>query len=225
MVTANRQWRRVMSKLVPRACALVAILAFVAAGAPAVPVATPPPSEEQAALPPSPSGEPPPSSAPLATTPAVVQVVVPDLALSTLADAVRALTDAGLEVGEFSVVESDRAADTVLASTPAAGARTAEGSVVSLTVASGFNRVPQVVGLSRAEALVALQNAGFTVAIGTTRTAGVAAGTVVGTDPGQGVSLALTTTVTLLEAEAPPRPTSSPPPPTGTPTTTPEPGV
>lgn len=225
--SARRRRSRIGAWISGGALALIAatILAFVAAGSPAVPIPTPPPSEEQVAPSPSPSEEPAPSGAPVAMSPVVAQLAVPDVAFSTLADAKRALTDAGLEVGELTVVESEHAGDTVLASTPAAGTRAAEGSVVSLTVASGFNRVPPVVGLSRAEALVALQNAGFMVAIGTTRTAGVATGTVVGTDPGQGTSLALTTTVTLLEAEPPPRPTPSPPAPTGTPTATPEPGV
>ncbi len=148
---------------------------------------------------------------------------MPDLAFSTLADAMRALADAGLAVGDVTAVDSGRAGDTVLGSSPDSGARLDEGATVSLTVASGFNRVPHVVGLSREEALVALQRAGFTVAIGTRRTAGVAPGTIVGTDPGEGAALTLATTVTLLEAEVSPRPTE--PPQTATPTPTPEPGA
>ena len=202
---------------------VAAIIGSVAASAPAVPVPTPSPTAEETASPaPLPADEPTPSSAPVWTPPAVADVVVPQLAFSTLADASRTLADAGLEVGELVVVDSERAGDTVLGSSPAAGERTAPGAVVSLTVASGFNRVPHVVGLSRADALAALQRAGFTVAIGTRPVAGVAAGTIVGTDPGEGASLALATTVTLLEAELPPRAT---PQPTVTPTPTPEPGV
>jgi serine/threonine-protein kinase len=128
-------------------------------------------------------------------------------------------------VGELAVVESAHPGDTVLGSSPSAGASADEGSVVALTVASGYNRIPRVIGLSRAEALAALQNAGFTVAIGTTRTAAAAHGTIVGTDPVEGASLMLKTTVTLLEAESPPRSTPSPPPPTSTPPSSPEPGV
>ncbi|WP_084512162.1 protein kinase domain-containing protein [Agromyces subbeticus] len=200
-----------------------AILASVAAGAPAVPIPTPP-SQQQVVQSPAPSEVPPPSSEPEAP-PAVARVAIPDVTLSSLADAQRALADAGLEVGELLVVESEHPGDTVLGSSPSAGASADEGSVVALTVASGFNRIPRVIGLSRAEALAALQNAGFTVAIGTTRTAAVAHGTIVGTDPVEGASLMLKTTVTLLEAEPPPRVTPSPPPPTATPPSSPEPGV
>ncbi|RXZ66934.1 protein kinase domain-containing protein [Agromyces albus] len=205
------------------AVVVAAIIGSVAASAPAVPVAIPSPTAEASASPsPPPTAEPTPSSEPVWTPPPVAEVVVPQLSLSTLADAMRTLADAGLEVGELVVVDSERAGDTVLGSSPEAGTRTAPGAVVSLTVASGFNRVPHVVGLSRADALAALQRAGFTVAIGTRPVAGVAAGTIVGTDPGEGASLALATTVTLLEAELPPRATPSP---TPTPTPSPETGV
>ncbi|WP_448811394.1 protein kinase domain-containing protein [Agromyces bauzanensis] len=203
---------------------VAAIIGSVAASPTAVPIPSNSPSEGSLASPPPPTADAStPSSPPVVVTPPpVVEVVVPDVASATLAEAKRVLTDAGLVAGELTVVESERPADTVLGSSPEAGARAVEGSTVALTVASGFNRVPHVVGLTRAEALAALQRAGFTVALGTRRVAGVAAGSVVGTDPGEGVSLQLATTVTLLEAEATPRPT---PPPTSTPVPTPEPGT
>lgn len=202
------------------AVAVAVILAFVAASAPAVPIPSPPPSEERAAPPPA-SDQPTPTST-VETPPAVTRAVVPDVAFLTLPDAIRALTDAGLEVGELTVSNSERAADTVLTSSPAAGAALDPGGAVSLTVASGFNQVPGVLGLTRADALSSLQRAGFTVSIGSRPTAGVDPGTVVGTDPGEGVSLALGTTVTVLEASAPPRTTPTPTPtPTMTPTPTP----
>lgn len=198
---------------------IATILASVAASSPAVPVPSPPASQAEA-VPPPPTAVPTASDAPIEHPDPVILAVVPDVASSSLPDAIRSLTDAGLAVGEVAAVDSERSADTVLASSPGAGAALETGSTVSLTVASGFNRIPEVVGLERADALMALQRAGFTVSIRSRPTAGVDAGSIVGTDPGSGVLLAVTTTVTLLEAAAAPRETT-PPTPTATPTPTP----
>ncbi|WP_395244614.1 PASTA domain-containing protein [Agromyces sp. MMS24-K17] len=195
----------------------VATTLALAANAPAVDV----PGSEPTPSAPVPqvvaSAEPEPTATPGAEDEAPVpQVPVPDVVAGTLDEALRALADAGLEAGTYTVVDSERPGDTVLASTPSAGEPLRRGAAVALTIASGFNRVPSVTGLGRGEALAALQRAGFTVAIGSRQVAGVAGGAIVGTEPATDAQLALGTTVTLLEAETPPRAT-----PTPTPTPTP----
>jgi len=91
-------------------------------------------------------------------------VTVPGVTGKTEAEATAALEDAGLAVGEVTQVsDAELAAGTVLAQEPAAGTEVDEGSSVALTLSSGPGtaEVPDVVGMSRAEAEVALTAAGF----------------------------------------------------------------
>ncbi|GAA1757792.1 protein kinase domain-containing protein [Agromyces humatus] len=223
-LSRHRHRRRMVSAWMTGAgvAAVVATLAgFAAAGSPVLPVPTASSPPSQVAPLPSPADDAAPSSAPVQPDPVVeaVEVVVPLVAFSSLAEAMRALADAGLEAGELTVVDSAHAADTVLDSSPAAGTPVAVGASVSLTVASGFNRVPRVAGLTRTEALGALQGAGFTVALATIST-DVLPGTIVGSDPAEGTALALGTTVTVLESDGP-APASLPPAATATPSPAP----
>jgi serine/threonine-protein kinase len=92
-------------------------------------------------------------------------VTVPDVTGKTEADAVRALEDAGLQVGEVvRASDVEAAPGTVLLQEPAAGTEVDEGSAVALTLSSGPGtaEVPDVVGMDRAAAESALSAAGFT---------------------------------------------------------------
>lgn len=74
---------------------------------------------------------------------------VPDLGGMPLADATEALKALGLKVGLVNQVDSsDAKADTVLASTPEAGAKLGSGDSVDLNVSSGNVAVPDVLGQS-----------------------------------------------------------------------------
>ena len=91
-------------------------------------------------------------------------VTVPDVTGKTEAEATAALEDAGLAVGEVTrASDAELAAGTVLAQEPAAGTEVDEGSRVALTLSSGPGtaEVPDVVGMSGAEAEAALTEAGF----------------------------------------------------------------
>lgn len=154
---------------------------------------------------------------------------VPDLARLTLREAELALASAGLTVGAVSVVDAALPRDTVLASSPAAGDRLSAGSAVTLTVASGYNLVPDVAGQGRDAAAALVQAAGFAPSFAyRTAHAHTLPGSILGTDPGPGTLVAVGTPITVLEAApaAPsPQPTSVPTSPaTPTPTATSKPG-
>lgn len=96
--------------------------------------------------------------------PVVVEsVLVPALA-GTRADAERMLHAVGLTLGEVTRVDSPWDADTVLRHEPQAGASVSQGSAVAVTVASGQNLVPSVMGLEVATARLRLREAGFALA-------------------------------------------------------------
>ncbi len=91
-------------------------------------------------------------------------VAVPDVIGKTEAEATQALEDAGLSVGDVGEA-SDPAAEpgTVLRQDPAAGEEVDEGSAVGLTLSSGpaAAQVPDVTGMTEAEARGTLRDAGF----------------------------------------------------------------
>ncbi|SFR82588.1 serine/threonine protein kinase [Agromyces sp. CF514] len=181
-----------------------------AAPSPAAPTAAPADVEDHDAIP-----EPPQPIASLG---------VPALAGLTLAEARSRLAEAGLRAGSLTIVESSRPGDTVLASTPVAGTNVAADSTVDLEVASGSNRMPEVTGASRADAVAAAQSAGFSVDIVFVDAPGSEAGTVIGTQPSAGTSVRVGATITLrVASEQQPEPTPTPTPPS--PTQTPKPGA
>jgi len=99
------------------------------------------------------------------------------------------------------------------------------GDPVDLTVASGSNTVPNAVGLSKAEAIAALENAGFVVLTDSRPDAAATPGTVLAVAPSGQNTLRLGTSITLTLSTAPEptaTPTSTPPPP-ASPTPTPSP--
>jgi serine/threonine-protein kinase len=104
------------------------------------------------------------ATAPTATrpAPAVARVTIPSLVGSQASDAVRRLRAQGLQPRVVSVFSTKPRA-TVVAQRPAAGARLARGSTVTLNVSKGqaAKPVPDVVGQTESQAVALLKAAGF----------------------------------------------------------------
>ncbi|KQR92256.1 MULTISPECIES: serine/threonine-protein kinase [Microbacterium] len=168
----------------------------------------------------------PPVSPTPSTSPAVVTVTVPDVVGLSRADAIAGLERAGLHVGRVDLVDAAAAADTVVASVAAPGARVVAGVSIDLRVASGNNLVPDVRGLDASTAGARLTAAGFPSAV----VSGGSPGDLVIVYAPQG-SVPLGTAVSLTVApasvptptpDAPPTPSASP---SATPTMSPTPTV
>lgn len=104
------------------------------------------------------------SATPIGTA-EIEMLTVPSLTDMTAAQAFQALEKLGLVLGQETRSDSALAADYIVGSDPAAGAIVTPGSTVTLILATGRNKVPQVTGLTSAEALQQLSAAGFTVAL------------------------------------------------------------
>lgn len=149
-------------------------------------------------------------------SPTADDVVVPPVEGVDAATAIAALRAAGLESGEVVARSSARAGGTVLSSEPDAGTTVARGSIVVLVVASGANSVPDLAGMASAEALAALQAAGFSASM--SEEPGGVADRVVRSHPAPSVDLPLGSTVVVVVSRGEPRPTA-PATPTPAPTT------
>lgn len=161
------------------------------------------------------------SSGPSTTT-------VPPLVGLTLTQAQTALAQAGLAVGRVDPRNSDRPEGEVLASSRREGEQVPVDSSVDLTVASGENTVPNVVGATGAAAQTTLQTAGFQVRTIQRYDTANPPGQVIDQTPPGNSTAPVGTAVTIVVATAPSAtPTPSPsgtvtgPPPTGPPPTTP----
>jgi serine/threonine-protein kinase len=200
------------------------VLALAATSAPITSVEANPsaaPATSPTATPPQP--EPQPST----IEPVASMMTVPALERLSVAEATRALTEAGLVLGAVTLVDSPWPSDVVLGSEPAAGRRLSVRAPVALTVASGSNTIPDVTGHDRTAAVAALEAAGFVPAFATrSAPADTVPGLILGTAPAAGVGLAVGGTVTILEAvpeDRRPTPTPTPTPSRPVPTTTPTP--
>ena len=93
------------------------------------------------------------------------QVAVPDVVGKSQADAVSALTAAGLKA-DVHTVHSSKPPDTVTAQDPQGGMKVIKGARVRINVSTGPQpvSVPYVVGVSFDQATAQLQSAGFAVA-------------------------------------------------------------
>jgi serine/threonine-protein kinase len=91
------------------------------------------------------------------------QVEVPDVTGLSRDSAENLLTDAGLEVAVVER-ESQEPQDDVISQNPAAATKVDRGSTVTITVSKGIEKVsvPNVVGLSRRDALTQLGDVGLT---------------------------------------------------------------
>lgn len=92
-------------------------------------------------------------------------VRVPDVVGMHRADAELALARAGLDLGPITRTDGPQAAETVLASSRPSRASVPPGTRIRLTVASGSNVVPEVVGLRARDARARLEAEGFVAAL------------------------------------------------------------
>ncbi|HET9769628.1 MAG TPA: Stk1 family PASTA domain-containing Ser/Thr kinase [Acidimicrobiia bacterium] len=95
------------------------------------------------------------------------QVEIPDVSGQDPVEAANALGARDLVAKRVNQPSDTVEKDTVIGTDPPAGRQVAKGSEVQLIVSSGQEevRVPNVVGLSRADATAELQNAGFQVVV------------------------------------------------------------
>jgi len=134
-------------------------------------------------------------------------VMVPDVSGKTQADATKVLEDAGLKAGAVTrQSNSTVAADLVIGQQPAAGAHADKGSAVALTVSSGPGTaaVPDVVGMTRADAESQLTTAGFVTASTMQYDQTAPAGEVVGQLPAGGEQAVTGSQVGLLVSKGKP---------------------
>jgi serine/threonine-protein kinase len=134
----------------------------------------------------------------------------------------RAVALLGTELGlTVKILEeaSDKAAGIVARQFPEAGQQVTEGSTVTLYVSDGSQipkaEVPDVVGMFKGPAGIALGTAGFKVRVVEQPAEGYEPGTVIDQEPPAGTMLQTGSTVTIVVAVAPPTTTT-----TTSPTTT-----
>jgi eukaryotic-like serine/threonine-protein kinase len=133
------------------------------------------------------------------------------------AEARQILQTAGLQAAPRSQQErSDQPAGTVIGSDPEPGTELARGSAVTLIVSQGEVAVPNVQGLSQADAETQLTDAGFNVVV-QTQPNSASAGTVIAQDPGPNTQAQPGTNVTITVSSGPPPPTTPPPSPSASP--------
>lgn len=129
---------------------------------------------------------------------------VPGVIGRDVADARKAITDAGLVVGRIDTEQSnDAQPGTVLSQDPAPDAAVAEGSEVDLVIASGpvVLAMPQLEGMEERQALFQLSQEGFTaeqIEVQREPSETVPLGVVISTIPGAGEPVATGEVVTLL---------------------------
>lgn len=138
------------------------------------------------------------------------QVQVPSL-YGDLASVQAALRAAGLEVGRVRIKDSAEPAGRVLGQSPAGGTSVALGDSVDVTLATGFNRIPPVAGMSVTAAQALLTTSGFNASSDANPTLVVA-----GTQPSAGTRLAVGDAV-ILVLNTEPTPVTTEPSPSPTP--------
>jgi serine/threonine-protein kinase len=132
------------------------------------------------------------------------ETTVPTLVGLSLDEARNALIDAGLQLGTVKNVPSAENRNTVTKADPPEATAVPVDSRVNLEVASGENKVPNVVGKTAEEARSLLQQAGFEVEERERESADQAPGTVVDQTPNAGRNARLESTVRIFVATAPP---------------------
>jgi len=149
------------------------------------------------------------------------QTTVPQLVGLTTTDAARqALVDAGLQLGTVTPVNSDQPQGVVVSQSVPFQETVDAGTIVDIEVSNGKAKVPNVVGLSEAQARSDLANAGFDVNVVQQESDAASPGTVLAQSPKGGTTAVRGSLVTITVAKAPPPPTTSAPPVSPTPATT-----
>src|SRR4029077_20909390 len=93
----------------------------------------------------------------------------------------------------------------VISQSPAAGTNVAPDSMVNLTVSSGGVTVPDVVGLTQADATTAITSAGLSLGGGTLQSsATVASGLVISESPAAGTIVTSGSGMNLVVSSGPP---------------------
>jgi eukaryotic-like serine/threonine-protein kinase len=151
---------------------------------------------------------------PSATPTLLPQVAVPWLVSLGVDQARLQLEAVGLVLGDVQRQDSAEPAGTVLTMDPPAGQTVLAGSVVRLTVASGQNLVPPVIGLLRDQAIETIRSAGLVPVLVAAAAGGPLPGQVVGVspDPATSVALGSVVTVSVSDGPAPSGPPTSVPP-------------
>ncbi|MBK4348615.1 protein kinase domain-containing protein [Lacisediminihabitans changchengi] len=137
---------------------------------------------------------------------------VPTLTGLSLGDAQSALAAVGLATGIVTRTDVAAVADTVLSASQPAGSRIDRGTAVDVSVASGSNAVPRVVGLSATAAVDAVRAAGFIPSLIRRVDADHADGTVLSSEPAEAEKAPVGSEVAVLVARAAPiaSPTATP---------------
>jgi serine/threonine-protein kinase len=139
------------------------------------------------------------------------QATVPQLIALTSPESARiALSDAGLKLGIVSQKASDQPSGYVLEQSPSEGTQVDAGTMINITVSSGLVQVPEVTGLSEAQARSDLAQAGFEAQVVEQNDSSVPEGTVLAQSPKSGSDLPRGSTVTITVAITIPEPEPEP---------------
>ncbi len=135
------------------------------------------------------------------------RVIVPDVTGRTEALATRALRAQGLTPAAAPVPSTEVGAGLVISESPAAGTLVQRGARVGLVVSTGPGTagVPEVKGLTSAQAERKLTQAGFKPTAQSRSSTTVPAGTVIATEPSQGVAVVAGSPVTVFVSSGPPQ--------------------
>lgn len=128
-------------------------------------------------------------------------VKVPNVTGLSYDEAVQRLTEAGFTAEQGEQRYNNSAPKlTVLEQSPPPGAREGLGNAVTLVVSGGqrISAVPTVTGMSREEAQVTLEKAGFDLGEITESASNAPAGQVIGTRPTAGSQVSIPTTIDLV---------------------------
>lgn len=132
--------------------------------------------------------------------------IVPNVIGMDYDQAAERLTDAGFRaVRGQSRVHATAARDEVLEQNPPSGSREVRGTRVTLAVSGGqqFANVPAVSGMTRLDAIQALQGAGFTVGMIHQRASETPRGQVIGSDPAAGTRALVPSSVDIFMSSGP----------------------
>ena len=143
----------------------------------------------------------------------VAKVEVPELIGLTRSDAVKALSDAGLDSTETVEYDSLVLRDSVIDQVPAAGVKVVPGSTIGLLLSLGKKpvsdiKVPNVTGMTQNDAQRALHDAGLAAYFAMENDDTVPAGSVVEQAPAAGKKVAPSTIVLLAVSIGPAAPSA-----------------
>ncbi len=144
-----------------------------------------------------------------------MSVSVPDIRGRSVEDAIAALRDAGLPVGDQETQFSDDfPKGRVIATDPPTGESVTRGTPITLVVSAGEEQeiVPNVTGQLESEARFRLQDRGFRVLVSREFSDTVGRGRVIRQEPGGNVRVPKGSEVTIVVSEGAPAPRQSPSP-------------